>query len=165
VSAAADRGGAWRRHVQDFRTVLVAFGLSLVLGWALNAIRPDPVAFPYVDRRARASDGIPGSQAAPVSLAEVRQVAERRSGVFVDARETFFFEEGRLPGAINLPVAQAEDGLLSGIPADRETLLIVYCSGGDCEDSRTVARLLREAGYRNVRVFEGGWEEWEASPR
>jgi rhodanese-related sulfurtransferase len=36
----------------------------------------------------------------------------------------------------------------------------VYCSGGDCHDSRLVANALLSLGFSNVSVFTGGWVAW-----
>ena len=40
------------------------------------------------------------------------------------------------------------------------TLLVVYCNGYDCHDSRDLGAKLMKAGYRSVYVFEGGYPEW-----
>ncbi len=44
------------------------------------------------------------------------------------------------------------------IPAGRT--LITFCSGYGCPDSFDLAVLLQQAGYRDVRVFEGGFPQW-----
>ena len=41
--------------------------------------------------------------------------------------------------------------------------IIVYCSGGDCHDSRLVANALLSLGFSNVSVFTGGWDAWSAA--
>ena len=41
--------------------------------------------------------------------------------------------------------------------------IIVYCSGGDCHDSRLVANALLTLGFSNVSVFTDGWEAWSAA--
>jgi rhodanese-related sulfurtransferase len=95
----------------------------------------------------------------PVLLAEVRELAG--SAVMVDARETGFFVDGHLPGAVSLPLGEVEAqlaGFLRKIPLERT--LVVYCNGYGCPDSFDLGLRLLEAGYRDVRVFEGGFPEW-----
>jgi rhodanese-related sulfurtransferase len=43
--------------------------------------------------------------------------------------------------------------------------VVVYCTGGECEDSHFAAELLREAGVpaTNLAVYRGGIAEWEAA--
>ena len=42
--------------------------------------------------------------------------------------------------------------------------VIVYCGGGDCEDSVFMCRELLEADvpYDAIHLYVGGWEEWTA---
>jgi rhodanese-related sulfurtransferase len=96
----------------------------------------------------------------PVELAEVREL-QNSSTLFIDARSREAFAEGHLPGARSLPRGEEIAGvgvLQAEVPLD--TPLIVYCSGYDCTDSFELAERLIAAGYRQVRVFEGGFPEW-----
>ena len=43
--------------------------------------------------------------------------------------------------------------------ADLDARIVVYCSGR-CDSSRIVARELAELGYSEVRIYEGGKEDW-----
>ena len=85
---------------------------------------------------------------------------------FVDARRSDVYAEGHIPGALSLPVW--EDGLADRIAKLRATTmgtdlpLVAYCSGGDCEDSKLLAQKLWVAGYRNLRIYAGGFPDWTA---
>ncbi len=138
--------------------VLVAAGflLSLAVGFAANRLRSDPLPVPYRAPADHPSDeaGMPGA----VTLAGAEAAWRVGDTLFIDAREPDFFEDGHIPGAINLPVSRVADArALSG---DRERAVLVYCTGADCRDSRIVALALCAAGHRNVDVFAGGWDEW-----
>jgi len=150
---------------RDLLVIVVAFAASLLLGWAINILRPVPVAFPYQSRETRALQGLERTEKEPPELPLEAVQRAVGSAVFIDAREPFFFEEGHLPEAVNFPVSAIIERRLPSLPADRNQRLIVYCSGGDCEDSRIIARALSALGFENVFVFRGGWEEWvEARP-
>ena len=114
------------------------------------------------------------------------QARRRRHGVqFVDARspEEFRGESrgawrgGHLPGAVNIPFSalrdtQAGDGgaaatlalkpraeleaLFAGLDPRQET--IVYCQSGGRSAGTYV--MLRELGFRNVRMYDGSWREY-----
>ena len=48
---------------------------------------------------------------------------------------------------------------------DKNTRMIVYCSGSSCPNSRDAGAKLATLGFTNVRVFEGGLEAWKATGR
>ncbi|MCO6436318.1 MAG: rhodanese-like domain-containing protein [Phycisphaerae bacterium] len=85
--------------------------------------------------------------------------------VLVDARAMDEYEQGHIPGAIQADHYELENyiGILSqrALPADK---VIVYCNGGDCEDSAYMCRDLLELGmeYDRLYLYAGGWHEWEA---
>ncbi len=87
---------------------------------------------------------------------------ERAHPLFVDARHEYDFGLGHIKGAINLPLQDFDPASprLQLIPKD--TLLITYCDGEECNSSVALAAKLSDAGYTNVRVFFGGWKEWLA---
>ena len=57
----------------------------------------------------------------------------------VDARVAAIYEEGRDP---NAPV-------------------VVYCSGGNCEDSHMLAQKLWGIQFNNVYVYKDGFPDWQ----
>ena len=38
--------------------------------------------------------------------------------------------------------------------------VVLYCSGGECEDSHMLADKLFGAGFANVLVYKDGWPDW-----
>jgi rhodanese-related sulfurtransferase len=96
----------------------------------------------------------------PVELAEVREL-QASTTLFIDARSRTAFAEGHLPGARSLPRGEEVAGV-GALQAEVAlgTPLIIYCSGYDCNDSFALAESLIAAGYRHVRIFEGGFPEW-----
>ncbi len=88
----------------------------------------------------------------------------RTEVVFVDARDDEDYGQGHIPGAMMFSAEGFEEKISSFqelIPAD--TLLVTYCSGAECDSSKEVASLLRDAGYTRVKLFFGGWEKWAAA--
>jgi rhodanese-related sulfurtransferase len=83
--------------------------------------------------------------------------------VFVDARDNRHYEEGHVPGAYQLDRYYPENHLPTVLPAClNATRVVVYCAGGECEDSHFAAQLLQEAGVppERVSVYAGGITEW-----
>jgi len=51
---------------------------------------------------------------------------------------------------------------LANTDLPKDTEIVVYCAGPECPQSGAAAGKLQAYGYRNVKVYEGGLEEWEA---
>jgi rhodanese-related sulfurtransferase len=86
--------------------------------------------------------------------------------VFVDARHQDQYAKGHIPGAYQLDYYQKEAHLLTFLPvAQIAEVLVIYCNGGECEDSQLTALLLRDAGVpvEKLHVYIGGMKEWEAN--
>jgi rhodanese-related sulfurtransferase len=110
-------------------------------------------------------------QAQKLALADISEVEalfrdpgrEAERVIFVDARNQARYEEGHIPGAYLLDHFYPEVTLAEVLPAalGAETV-VVYCNGGDCEDSEFAAIFLRDAGVANdrLRVYGGGMAEW-----
>jgi rhodanese-related sulfurtransferase len=83
--------------------------------------------------------------------------------VLIDARDDEHYEAGHIPGAYELDPYHPDDYLPAVLPVCQAAeKIIVYCAGGECEDSDTAAILLRDAGIPNTKlfVFTGGYTEW-----
>lgn len=96
-----------------------------------------------------------------ISLAEAENLWATKEAVIVDSRSREEFASGHIPGAINLPLTVARNDrerLPLLLPGDKQ--LLVYCEGGSCQTSLALAKILYNQGYKNIRVFSGGWEEW-----
>ncbi len=86
--------------------------------------------------------------------------------MFVDARDDDDFAAGHVPGAHQCDHYQLDryiDRVLED--AQRAEKVIVYCQGGDCDDSLMVCQDLEERGIlrEQLFLFTGGWDEWSAN--
>jgi len=160
-------------------------GLDLTRDHFPGAIRPSAVTSAITNRAV--SGG--GTNASPLSAAELiaarlkakdLHLCDRDSVwrlfqdpryahnliVFVDARDDAHYQAGHIPGAHLFDHYRATD-YLAGVltvcqPAEQ---IVVYCNGGDCEDSEFAAVFLREAGVPNAKlaVYPGGFTEWQTN--
>ena len=86
--------------------------------------------------------------------------------VFVDARNQDDYQQGHIPGAYELDPYHPEKEMGTVLPVCQAAeQVVVYCTGGDCEDSDTAAILLQDAGVPDPRLFVygGGFTAWEAA--
>lgn len=77
--------------------------------------------------------------------------------VVIDARDAGQFAKGHIPGAINMDWRQVL-ARRNEIPKNKPVL--VYCNTGSLSAQAGFA--LRVAGWDNVRILQGGMEEWKA---
>ena len=84
--------------------------------------------------------------------------------VFVDARDDEHYQAGHIPGAWQFHHYRAETFLPVLLPVCMNAQqVIVYCTGGTCEDSEFAAVMLRDAGVprTSLFVYVGGITEWK----
>lgn len=83
--------------------------------------------------------------------------------VFVDARDEEHYQEGHIPGAYEFDAYHPENFFATVLPVCQAAEeIVVYCNGGECEDSQFAAVALRDVGITNQKlfVFAGGFAEW-----
>jgi len=95
----------------------------------------------------------------PVSRAELLERLRAGAATVLDVRPEDEFQQGHLPSALNIPLAQLERRLAE-LPADRE--VVAYCRGPWCVLSFEAVAALRQRGYR-ARRLEDGFPEWKVA--
>ena len=75
----------------------------------------------------------------------------------IDARDSAQFAKGHIPGAVNMEWRQVL-AKCNTIPKNKPVL--IYCNTGSLSAQAGFA--LRVAGWDNVRILQGGMEEWKA---
>ena len=86
------------------------------------------------------------------------------SAIFIDSRKPEPFAAGHVKDAYRLELADFRDGdpaLLGLIP--RDSYVVVYCSGGHCDESEAVAQMMDASGYKKVYVMHDGFPGWQAA--
>ena len=89
---------------------------------------------------------------------ELKKLIESKADiVVVDNQPKGAYDMGHIPGAVNFPWAMQ---IKVPVNLPRNKVLILYCACAHEEDSTDVAEKLREFGYDNIKVLEGGWLRW-----
>ena len=102
------------------------------------------------------SEGLPVEAVPQITVYDLTTwLEEGRDVVVIDVREPFEWREGRIEGALHVPMTQAL-GRLSEIPAERPKA--VYCAGG--LRSSTVISALKRHGITNCHNVSGGMTAW-----
>jgi len=154
------------------RTVPALLGLGIVLGFAYNAVGPDPVpwiatakAVVHLEDAAPAPGdtlGLPESEfPITVSLEKTKELFDSGRIRILDARDPEEYAEGHIAGAECAPYDEVsgDDAKLQGFAEDPRPI-VVYCDGGGCELSIDLGFAISQAGHRRVLVFEEGYPVW-----
>jgi len=86
--------------------------------------------------------------------------------IFVDSRDDAHYQSGHIPGAFQLDYYRPQNYLPAVLPAAMVAQrIIVYCNGGDCEDSEFAAVLLKDGGVppEKLHIYGGGFAEWSTN--
>lgn len=92
-----------------------------------------------------------------VIFAEQIPAADWAHVFVIDARDSTQFARGHIPGAVNMDWRTVLANR-HAIPRDR--MALIYCNTGSLSAQAGFA--LRVAGWDNVRILQGGIEEWQA---
>ena len=88
-----------------------------------------------------------------VSMEEGLELMQEDSGyILLDVRRTDEFEEGHIPGAINIPNESIGTEEIAELP-DKNQTIYVYCRSGN--RSKQASQNLVDLGYTNVIEFGG----------
>ena len=145
---------------------------ALGIGWMLNAVRREPLAWAYRSPSQRLQAAVNhlqppapngGPSPSPMDLDAFQAFVAAHRGLVIDARAGAFYRLGHVPGALNLPretFAADYDGQKAALDPRKTDGIAVYCSEEDCPDADLVARALGRLGFRPLWVYRAGWDEW-----
>lgn len=142
--------GALREAALIFlASLLFGFGYTLVMKKGFFA-PPPPLAQTH-------------PEIAPVFISydDAARLFKEGNALFVDARHEFDYKQGHIQGAINVPLKDfaLEKSPLANTP--KNALIVTYCDGAECNSSVELAQKLSAAGFTHVKMFFGGWNEWQ----
>jgi rhodanese-related sulfurtransferase len=145
-----------KKNIWQMAVIIIA---SVVCGLGSNFFAEKPL--PLFKALAE-----PGPLAGAVSFSEadadiVRQLSADPGTVLIDARVPELFKQGHIPGAISLPMSRFDE-LIGERRAQLQAarLLVVYCSGPNCQDSYELALKLWGKGFKDLLLYRGGIEDW-----
>ena len=116
----------------------------------------------HADKQADAVDVMEGylefvDYGGGVIFAEQIPADEWKKMLVIDARDAGQFAKGHIPGAINMDWRQVL-AKRNDIPKNKPVL--IYCNTGSLSAQAGFA--MRVAGWDNLRILQGGMEEWKA---
>ncbi len=151
---------------QLFTQIVLMGLLAVALGLSFNTARTEGLSLlppPAIEAQAAGADTSSAGQQTSLALVEFAEVdyfLRNQEAFFIDARSADKYASGYIGEAMNVPLEDYEAGSVR-VPVPKSTLIVLYCDGGDCDTSEQLARLMAKDGYRRLRIYKGGIEEWE----
>jgi rhodanese-related sulfurtransferase len=100
-----------------------------------------------------------------ISGDEAAELFARKTVPFLDARRTSVYAQGHISGARPFSVWEADvDDKVKAFfqeGRDQSAPVVVYCSGGECEDSHMLAEKLYKVAFDNLLVYKDGFPDWQ----
>ncbi len=153
------------------KTLYRALGLMIcgaALGAISNEIGPKQNRISWI--RGVPQGGTPDGalKHGDLSLNAMKTLSESPYTIVLDARDRDDFCRGHIPNAISLPVRKFDEEFpKQSLPLmaskDSGQVIIIYCTGGDCEDSKQMKERLAGFQLDNTMIYEGGWQEWDTA--
>jgi rhodanese-related sulfurtransferase len=156
-------GARIRRSVVLFIALVAATEVSLAAG--------EPVASQTSNTIAQGTLEEPNQKTVEISTEELRRILADGSAVVFDARLPKEYAISHIPGALNVsgkpglrmsqyvPDAGEIERALGG---EKESPIVLYCSGPFCGRSKRLSEELWAAGFTNVRRYQLGIPVWRA---
>ncbi|HTD28993.1 MAG TPA: rhodanese-like domain-containing protein [Xanthomonadaceae bacterium] len=94
----------------------------------------------------------------PDKLQQLLRSPEPSVVIDVNSRQSWI--KTHVPGASNLDPVGYRD---SDLPADKNTVLVFYCSNPMCMKAPNAARRAKKMGFNNVHVMPAGISGWLAA--
>ena len=93
-----------------------------------------------------------------VSAAEATQLINRRNAVVIDLRAAADFTNGHLPSARHLQFSEL-DAKIGQFVKNKSNPVLLVCQTG--QQSHKALRIVKDAGYAEVHVLDGGVNAWQ----
>ena len=138
--------------------LLIIFLLTAIAGFSANRLRDNSLSLDENTSKTKLEQ-----KYSFIDIEQAKSEFNSEKAVFLDSRYMESFEKGHIKGAFNLPADNLD---LKGFEfvieyLDKETSVIVYCDGEECDLSPIVFDYLKKLGYSNVKILVNGWELWK----
>lgn len=151
-----------------FQAILIAF-FSFLVGVIYNTFSKEGIVFvgSWGSKVLSDSLSVPYSydekiDPPAITLTQAMTDFQSHNTIFLDARLEIDYKIGHISKALNLPFEDFEEYYPKMEPLlSRDKNIVIYCDGTECETSLFLARLLKQKGFENLRIFFGGWTEWK----
>ena len=96
-----------------------------------------------------------------ITRQDLKRELDNGSGiVLVEALPEQYWKQGHIPGAIQIDHTEIKDKA-PGLLPDKDARIVVYCANTQCQNSANAVKALQSLGYKNVREYVEGKQDWQ----
>jgi rhodanese-related sulfurtransferase len=107
--------------------------------------------------------GCPSKAVTAVTADELKALLDsEKKPLVVNVLGPEAYHKAHIAGSINIPLAHLKS--LQGA-LDKNATVVTYCAGPACPASDKAAAQLSASGFKDVRVYKGGIQEWSEAGR
>ena len=96
-----------------------------------------------------------------VSQKRFQRMTKKKNAVLLDVRTPGEFNEGHIPGSIQLNVQNAEEFNAGIATLDKKKTYLLYCRSG--KRSNQAKMQMKAAGFKKLFDLEGGFSQWQGA--
>ena len=122
---------------------LIVVGLTAIAAHAQNAPAVEMISVEELKAKVTSNQ--------PITIIDVRS-SEGYAAATTTVKGAIHFKVRKLKYRLAYPP-------LKNVPKDQE--IVTYCACPKDEASIAAAQILQAAGFKRVRVLQGGWQEWQ----
>lgn len=131
--------------------------LAMAVGFAGNQISPN--GLPLV---APVRKSVDANAYLPMETAS--KYWREGTAIFLDARAPADYSAGHIGNAFNLPAHSFAEHLGAVAPMlAKDSPLVLYCDGVECDLSHQLRDNLNTLGFTNTHLLFNGWSAWKAA--
>lgn len=98
---------------------------------------------------------------AKLPLKDYKPLQAKNAVLTIDVRDQHAFDEGHIPGALNVSIVDIE--IMGNKVLRDKRPVVAYCACPDEHSALVVAAKLARIGVKDIKVLAGGWNGWKAS--
>ena len=158
----------------NYKIILLVVFSSVLLAFAYNYSDISTKGLSYLtDKGPAASDslleaGLTGKtdvnaklEGGTITYEQVKARISNPEFIIIDARSPEDYSKGRIGESINIfPYGDEAQYFEQIYTLPRDKKFLIYCTGGDCDLSHHLAEDMKAAGFENMFIYVGGWEDW-----
>lgn len=96
-----------------------------------------------------------------LTLKDYKPLQAKGAVLSIDVRDQHAFDEGHVPGAMNVSIVDIE--IMANRVLKDKRPVVAYCACPDEHSSLVVAAKLARVGVKDIKVLVGGWNAWKGA--
>ena len=141
--------------------IFVIIGIAFIFGVSVNYFRSDSLSLIQdwsVKNRLLSELGVN----IIIDLEQAKELFFKKEALFIDARSSKDYKESHIKGALSLPWENVEESFMNiNLEIFQVNTIIIYCDGETCELSHHMAKFLKNAGFKNIKILINGLTVWK----